>query len=449
MPTIDLLGSTINIRDNGSISNVGFVDDIALIGGYNATDAPADTDTNTKYEVTSGSRARTLFGTNSELTRAASVASANPVDTMHCFAVPETTTTESISTVSSGTLSNAPLFDPSVHPEHTITVTDVSTGTDMTVEIGYEESVTAPGTADTFRVNPVTGDWVADSASDYEVTYTYGDYTTAIERAVQQNVRYIVVLSEADVHATKLLTELTAEAKDGNPKRGITGARPGLAVSDGASYTPSTESYRMVEVTPARGRSPEGAVRTTAAIGGLLAGQPINADGAITYDDVGGLVSLRTEYRGTEAQDTFSQLTPIDRSGTVVQGRTTSSTTKFSRIHAVEILDAVLNALFELQDNYGGRGSFPERSQLLIRSVQRTLQTFAESNPPLLAQADGTQPYSVRRSSTEDPYRTVLEVGVAPAPVMEEIVFNLNVGNVTTAEVEPQSDDGSSDETSN
>jgi len=433
MPTIDLLGTTLNVNAQGTTQTVGFTTNIAIVGGYDSANADSSVTAGEAMPVSGEAEAQRLFGENSELARAVSTALPNPVGNIYAVPVPETDSAEtfgSSTATSSGTLSNAPVFDPHVHPDHDITVTDVTEGAECTVEVVYDGSPSQPTENNTVRVNVRSGEWVGDEASEYEFSYTYGDYLTAADEAAAQPVRYVACHTEAASVKNDVLSAVNEEAKNGNFKRAVVGARPEIAVGNASSYSPDVASWRMIEVAPARGFDGQDEVRTVSAVAALLAGQPVNADGSITYDDVAGLSDLNTDYRPTEAEQ-FSQVTAIDRTNTVVGGRTTASEAVFSRIHEVEIVDVVAETALGIANSYKGGGYFGERTRLLEKAFERALNAFAQQRPPLLSDPDG-EPYDVDVSPGATDTEVQVRIGIHPAPIMEEITLNLNLGEVVT-----------------
>ena len=85
-------------------------------------------------------------------------------------------------------IANAPI----VEDTSLITVED-DTGTTMTVEFRYETNKDStnsdftslsPG-ADTMFINPVTGEWVADTSDDYNIDYDYLDFDAAFDGSTE------------------------------------------------------------------------------------------------------------------------------------------------------------------------------------------------------------------------------------------------------------------------
>jgi len=357
----------------------------------------------------------------------------NPVGNVYCVPVPETDVTESFggsTATSSGTLSNAPVFDPHVHPDHDIAVADVTEGVDCAVEIIYDGTPESPSEDNTVHVNVRSGEWAADSTSEYEFSYTYGDYADAADSAAAQPVRFVAAHTESARIKNDVLSAVHKEAQNGEFMRAVTSARPEIDVGAVSDYEPALDDWRMIEVAPSRGLVGNEEVRCASAVAALLAGQPINAEGSITYDSLAGITDLKTKYRPTEAEQ-FDRVTAIDRGLTVVGGRTTASQSTFSRIHEVEIVDVVAETALGIASDYKGGGNYGEKTKLMRKAFERTLSAFASQRPPLLADPNGLA-YDVNVRQGANDNEVLVTLGVHPAPIMEEITLNINVGEVVS-----------------
>jgi len=429
--TYDTLGATISIEPNGVVAPGGLNTAVAIVGGYDATNGAATAGEATP--VTSSTEADDQFGATSELARQAALAFANGATTVYGVPVPETEATESFTggdSTSAAPLSNVPAFDPRVQPEHTITVTDTSANSDLTVEYVYG-SPSSPATADTIEINPLTGEWAADASSDYQITYTYGEYGDAITTAVGQPVRAVVVCTEADTLITTLQTELSTAASNFRFLRGFVGAEPNVQTGSVTGYTPVTDDLRVVEVAPARGTGADGGVRAVGAVAGLMASQPIDVTGSITYDRVSGLTDLNVSYPPTTAES-FERVTALTDEFEVAEGITTSSEGSFADIYKVEIIDTVIEQLYARIKNYRG-GSNAQSAQRRFKSrLTRVLSSLAAptAQPPLLADGGGGQPYAVTVSQGATDTETEVSVGIDPAPIAKEVTLSVGVGPI-------------------
>lgn len=431
--TYNSLGSRVTINVAGTTVTAGFTSAVAVVGGYDADNADPSVTPGDVETVSGPSDARTLFGDNCELTR--QIELLGTPSTIYAVPVQETESTESFSSTTSGTLANTPQ-DPSVHPDESITVTDTSAGTDLTVEYVYEDgSPSQPTDEDTAVIDIPSGQWAVDASSSYDITYTHGDYEGAIDAAVTQPVRYVWVCTEDDGLKGYLTTQLQNEADNGSYKRGIAGARVGIDSGSIESYQPTNESFRLVEVAPARATSFSGSVRTGGAVTNLLAAQPIDSGGSITYDSVTGLESLNTSYTPNEAK-TFEQVTALTRTMDVAQGVTTSADKPIRDIYKAEIVDTVMESFFGTMKSFAG-GPNTDNSQRKLRgALRRVANSFASTRPPALATGEGTRPYDIQVGLGATDEEIAVTAGIEPASIAKMITLDLNVGEVNTVNVE-------------
>ena len=420
------LTGSLNVRPTPTVSRSGGSNAVVLIGGYDADNADADVTAGEAVAITDPANADDQLGT-CELSRAAAAATANGATDIRAVPVPETETTESISTGQSLSLTNSPIFDPNLHPDHSITVTDTDAATDLTVNITYSDSVTTPSEEDTANVNPLTGQVEVDASGNYDITYTYGEYGDAIDAAADQPVRYLCPLVEDAGQKATTVTELADIANDFDFKRAVTGAKPAIDAGDVGDYTPDEQDWRMVEVAPSRAVGADGPVRTAAAVAGFMASQPIGPDGSTLYDNLNGLTDLNTTYRGTTAKS-FEGVTSITRTGKVAQAVTTSTSGQFANVYATEIIDKVSLDLFDVAEDYAGGPQDLGELEALLRSV---CASQTEQSPPLLGFAEDTdgRPYDVNVSLGADSGVANASVTIVPTPIAEEVNVNLTVSD--------------------
>lgn len=426
--TYNALEGTLTVRGAASASRTGTTNAVALVGGYDAGNAASGVNANESTKIEDPATAEDQFG-DSELARAAQAAAANGPGTIYGIPLPETTgNTESINSGDSITLSNTPLFNPDLHPDHDVTVKNTDTSTEYDVNVVYDDSPSAPSESDTANVNPINGKVKTYDSANFDITYDYvDDYATAIEKAASLNVRNVIVGTEDDGVTSTLQTELADIANDFDFKRGFVGADPDIAPADISSYTPNTEDWRIVETAPALGTGADGKVRTCFAVGGFMAAQPIGPDGSGLFEPVNGLTDLNRSYAPSEAKD-FSQVSALTRTGRLAHAVTTSSTSQFENIYATEIIDNVANSLFETARSYAGG---PQDVNELENLLEGQLQAFARGNPPELGFGDGrdANPYDV--NVTLGNTNSVADAGVTivPYPIAETVNLDMTVSD--------------------
>lgn len=424
------IGGNVTIDPSGTIPAGELNNTVAVVGGVDTTTAADGVTPGEQTRVSSPNEAADQFGADSELARQAVLAFANNAGEVYGIPVSYSDSTETITASASGSLATAPIADPRV-TQQSVTVTDTTTSTEQSVTFTDETSPSAPTDTDTVVINPRTGEWAADSASDYEFSYATIDAANAIQTAARLPVRAVALCTEADSLKTTLQTELNSAAADIRFSRGVVGATPPISEADASTYEPTTDDQRVIETASARGTSQGNAVRTVGAIAGLVASQPINVEGSITFDDVAGLESLATEYAPTTAQS-FDRVTAITDEGEVAEGVTTASETAFADIYKVEILDLIVEQLFDRLKSYRG-GSNARPAQRRFRAkLNRTLaaQSAPTAQPPLLATGDGSRPYNVRVDTGATDAEANVTIGVEVASIAKTVNLNVDLGPI-------------------
>jgi len=417
------LEGTLNVRGTATASRAGTTNAVAIVGGYDSEGAANEVAENESTIISDPSSADDVFGA-SELSRVVPSIAANGIQTVYGVPIPETQNTESISSGTTITLTETP-FDPNLHPDHDITVTDTDASTDLTVNIVYEDPLPSPSEENTANVNPHTNNVEVDASGNYDIDYTHGEYADAISTAVDLPVRSVAVCTEDASVKTILQTELANVAADFDFKRGFVGASPNIQSSDIIDYTPDVEDWRVVEVAPSRGTGSGGAMRTVGVVAGFMSSQPLGPDGSGLYDSVGGLVDLATQYRPSESKN-FDQVTSITRNGVVGTAQTTSATGQFKEIYKAEVIDEIALGLFGPMRDYAGG---PQDISDLQSIIGARLQDFSSGNPPLLGFADGSDgvPYSVSASLSSGGDVANVGVSIVPYPIAKEVNLDLTV----------------------
>lgn len=422
----DTLGGEVNVTASGTIPAGDLNSTVAIVGHADFANAADSVTAAEPSLVSSRTDAETTFGENSELAKQAALAFANGAGTVYGIPAETSETTETVTAQSSGSLT-APLSDPRV-TTRSISVT--KSGTDVSVQPVYGQPE-SPSASDTIQINPLTGSWEADASADYEFTYTVPTYDTATTAAVNLSPRAVALAQEDPGVITTLQTELATAASDFQFSRGVVGATPAIGPTDVSNYSPTTDSWRIVETAPARGEGGNGAVRTAGAIAGLLASQPIDVTGSVTYDSVSGLIGLNEQYPPSTAGN-FERVLALTDERLVANGVTTARETAFADVYKAEIIDLIVEQLYERIKNYRG-GSNAQSAQRRFQSrLRRSLsaQSAPTAQPPLLATGDGSRPYnvSVRTGATDS--EAEVTVGIDPAPIAKTVSLNVSVGPI-------------------
>lgn len=422
------LGGQVNITGGGTIPASDLNSTVALVGHYNPDTADGSVTPSEPTLVSSRTDAETLFGEQSELARQAALALANGAGTVYAIPVATSSESEAVTAASSGELTNTPLVDPRVT---TYEITAVDGNEDSVNTIAVDGTPSSPIENNTIRINPLTGEWKATSSGDYDISYQTGAYDDAIASAVDLNPRVAALASEDPGAIITLQTDLATAASNFRFSRGVAGATPAIGPSEVADYTPTTDSWRVVEVAPSRGDDGDGEVRTVGAVAGLVASQPIDVTGSVTYDTLAGLVSLNEQYPPATASN-YERVLAVTDEFAVAEGLTTASETAFADIYKAEIIDLIVEQLYERIKNYrGGSNAQPAQRKFRAR-IKRSLSAQATpiAQPPLLASGDGSRPYSVSVSTGATDSEAVVSVGIDPAPIAKTVTLDMSVGPI-------------------
>lgn len=319
----------------GGISSVsvGAEEKLVLFGEGDPSTGSANV--NTPRQIGSRSEADTLFGDGSELATAMKDALANGANIDYLYGVMlniSSVTGETFSGTSSGTLANAPI----VEDLSTITVQDTVDSVSATVEFRYDSPPTAPSSTNTVYINPLTGEWAADSSSDYSFDYEYQDWSNGFDAAdnvVKEGETAIyAALSDAESVASTLSGKVTTLRGNYQMVNGVSGAQPNANSSetppdpsyDTATYTDAIDNDAYFLVAPARAQDTDFTI--IGGVGGLMAGHAI--DNPIYNDALSGFLDLEEKLTGSEADDLRNeQVIPVRQSGSIrVKANTSTST---------------------------------------------------------------------------------------------------------------------------
>lgn len=431
--TTAIPSDTYTVQSGGTVNvSAAFERSVAVIGGMDTSTGSATE--GSVVEVTDPSDAQSKFGDGSELHEACAMLFQNGAVTVHALPVSETTVTEN-AVGTSGTLSNVPLFDTNIHDEHSITFTDTTDG-DLTVNIVYDSPPSTPTASDTVAINPVTGEFEADAAAtgQYDVTYDYGDYSSSeIQKATAKETRIVLILTETEAVVNDLATELDSQDDDFVFQHGVAGAAPVPDTSSPSSYTSGysdgLDDERITIVSPPRGFIDDAETdqhRTMSAVAGYLSSLPLGL--SATNDSIGGLTGLRTEFTPSQAGTLRdNQVMPlIDWPPvTIVQDMTTSTTQRFERVYAMQVIDEVTELSHAVSREFVGDQQTAATRNQLRRSHRNFLKEMRDDSPPLI---DNFAVNVTENSSNSN--QTDVELGIEVVGVMDTIDVTITVGDI-------------------
>jgi hypothetical protein len=408
------------------VVGVAFERSVGIVGVGDT--ANNDADEGQVYEVGTSQQARSLFGADSELQEQIDLAFLNGAATVYAVAVPVTETTETISTSSSGALSEVPALDPNLH-DTSIDITDTTEAEAVETNIEYASPPPSPSDANTANVNPVTGEVEFDESSDYEITYEYGSYDTAITDMVDESPRSLAVCTENTTVANNLLTEVETVDDNFDFITGYVGASPEV---DAGNYSDSFDSRRLVVSHASRGYFDQAETnmgRTVGAIAGKQAGKELGD--STTYESLGGFASLHKPVSKSDYADLIgSQVLPLvqDSRIFIVKDMTTSTTRKFERIYASEITDEATANTHTIAQEFIGE---PNVDEVRTQFADSIALSYGE------LQRDGLlNNYSVAVTEGADDFTVNVSIGADIIGVIDNADIDISIGDVVTNNTE-------------
>lgn len=422
----------ITVLSGGTVAvSLAFENTVGLVGGMDTSNGTATA--GEVSTVSSPSDAQSMFGEGSELHEAVQLAYQNGAGEVFCLPVEETSVAAETQSSQSGSLDNAPVFDPRVNEEHSISVEDTTDGT-LDVEYVDEPPSAAPSETDTVEIYPPTGEYYADSgpSGDYEFTYDHGDYsTTALEPLLDRSPRIVCVLTENESVTNDLATELNSRAQNFDFMHGVTGGQVSVTPS---SYSDGVDERRISLSYPSRGYTDDAETneeRVPAADAGYLASLPLGLSS--TNDSIGGFTSLKNPLAGPSEAGTLidSQVMPHLNYPpvTIVKDMTTSQTARFERVFTMQVVDELTEATHTIAREFVGEQNTSTNRKNLRRSVRNALLGAERGTPRLLD--DSTTSVSENASN---PNQTDVSIGLDVVDVMDTIDVTITVGDIVRNE---------------
>jgi hypothetical protein len=420
--TTSVPDTSVGIEQGGTLAvSAAFESTVGLVGGYDSANGTA-----TEGEVTtieSSPQAGTEFGDNSELKAQCDLAFNNGASLIYAVPVAETSETETLTGTASAVLANVPVFDPRVNDEHSIDITDTGEGASVTVNY-VDNTPTSPSDSNTANLNPATGEVEFDESSDYEVTYSYGDYSTAIDKVTAKVPRSVGVCTESTEVTNDLLTVLNQYDTDFDFMHGYVGKNVDLDNLSG--YSQSFNDRRLAIVSAARGYTDEAEtneVRTVGAVAGKQAGKELGDSAA--SEPLRGFASLKQSPTNTKAATLIDNgVYPLQQSGgiKVVKDTTTSDLEKFSRVAWSEIVDEVAAISDSIGSSFVSKANTKENRNLLDKSLNASFRELRDDN--LL------DTFFVRVSEGASSGDVDVDIGVDVVDYMDNINIDITVGDV-------------------
>lgn len=440
--TSALPSTTITAREKTSTAvSLAFDASVGIVGGYDASAnlSSSEYDVNTRIEIEETDQARELFGENSELYRQVRLAFLNGAGRVVCVPVGETQTTESVTSSSSISLSEVAI-DPRFNPEHEITATDTSAGTDISVTL-VDGTPSTPSNNDELNLNPQTGEGEFGSSGDYDVTYTHGDYDTAGTEAGRADVRFLALChADPSVRVNALSTVLNRQSVM-DLKRLVS---PIPTAADPSNYTIPADEPRLVLSAPTYGTAfDDTAAMTTVAEAAQMASEELGS--SATGNNILGFQSFSQDYSVSDVKNFGSpDVDDVDRVTVIYEGidgyeivedLTTSTGQKFRDVYRCEIIDDIAYNINLVTDSFIDStepNTEENRQTTLEPSIRSVLRGAAASSPPLLGSTDGSTPYTVSSSAGSDDETVNVTVGIDVIGLTKQVDVDLGVGAINS-----------------
>ena len=410
------VGDQIHIIPGASTPVAGpFAMDAGVVGGMNVDDG--DAEAGEAVTLNTLSDAVDEFGEESELYYQSRLALRNGAERVIAVGVEETEI-EAESLEAGGTLENFPIFDPTVHPDHEISVSDGME--DIDVEIVYDDADVDEAAENTVIINPITGSYDADETG-YDIDYTFGAYESAIDAIADASPRSVAVCTEDESLGDYLAGALEDVASDFEFAHGYIGAPRGSA----ANYEHDMDEPRASIVHASRAMVGDQEVRTLGAVAGEHASLRLGKSS--TNNTIRGIDSLVDNFSPQEASELAdNRVMPVIYDGVykVFMDQTTSMEANLSRVYANEIVDEGAHRLHNVNDGYIGEPQTDANLENIAEAYHSTLTDMRRNrDPPLL---DG---FTVTLDTSGN--NVIVTVGYDVIGIIDRIETRIIVGEVS------------------
>lgn len=404
---------------------------------------------NSPTQIQARREADDAFGEDSELSTAMKLALANGANISYLYGVQaemlgagwpidtvEDTSTETYSGAAADVLQNFPI----VEEDGYLVVEDTIDGVEMSINFVYEDTVPAPTEENSININPITGEWAADSSSDYDFYYNYLDWSAAFNAADnvvnEDETGLYVALSEAETVAATLSGKVTELREEYQLVNGIAAAQPNAtkvldegeatersyAGFETGSYEDSIDDDAQFLAAPVRlERSEKTALGSIAGLfGGSDITEPIYND---TINIGGG--DLEEQFNRTDAQNMRgNEVIPLRQAGSVrVKGNLSTSTeTDWERdFWRRRIVDRVILIGKAIGDAIIGRINDEQTRTDAQRAIEFELQSLADDRLIKDNTGDEQNFFVEVYESATDPDEVKIDVGVTPQGIVKRV----------------------------
>jgi len=437
-----------NYEDDDTLQSDGTED--ALVSSLTGTPESPE-------QINARREADTTFGDGSELAQAMREALGNGanIDFLYGVTPRRYNVADETQSTQSGTLNNAPIWEEDVADESNIQALACEDDTGpvtMTVEYDYSSPPAQPSAAETVAVNPLTGEYAADSApdGDYQFDYKYLDWQSAFDSAevaaVVEEDETGIFDAVSDSEEVSALLDSTVTTHRGNYKliNAISGAQPNdnevvtsddLALANDhnnytrrdARYDTSTFSQTTVDsdhyflLAPVREQNTPKTV--LGGVGGLFAGNPISDP--IYNDPLSGYSDLEQSFTKTDADNMRGEnVIPIRQAGSirVKDNLSTSTSTDWERdFWRRRIADRVILIGKTIGDTIIGRINDEQTRNAAGRLIRAEIRELVDDRLLKPNTADATNWFVDVYESSSDPDEVKIDIGFTPYGIVKRV----------------------------
>jgi hypothetical protein len=337
---------------------------------------------------------------------------------------------------------NAPLIEDKDRVRVFDTASSFGDGNELTVEFRYGEGFSAPTDSDTIAINPITGEWnanttITDTLNIFYVPKNFSDTFDDVDGTVNENETGIYVpITRSNTVSTTLDSKINSLRTEYKLVQAITALQPNGTVNGepyyntGGSLGDTVDNDAFYRVAPV---DEEGSAETALpAVAGNFAGtlisEPVYGN---TLSGVESLVQKLKKSERDELRDEFNVI-PLKELGSIsIDGNTSTSTaTDYARTFFVRrIIDRIILLSKVLGDAVIGRKNTEQNRKLLRNELVEEIEDLVEDD--VLQPNDGEDRNWYVEVSASEFNEVAVEVGVTPVGVIkridEEIIIDTSV----------------------
>jgi hypothetical protein len=347
-----------------------------------------------------------------------------------------------------GTATDGELDAPLIEDKDRVRVFDTASsfgdGNELTVEFRYGEGFSEPTDSDTIAINPITGEWnanttITDTLNIFYVPKNFSDTFDDVDGTVNENETGIYVpITRSNNVSTSLDSKVNSLRNEYKLVQGITAFQPNDTVNGEAYYDVGSlpDGYETIDNDAFYRVAPvdeEGSVETALpAVAGNFAGNTISEP--VYGNTLSGIESLVQKLKKSERDTLRSEyeVIPLKQIGSIsIDGNiSTSTATDYARTFFVRrIIDRIILVSKVLGDAVIGRKNTEQNRNLLRNELVEEIEDLVEDN--VLQPNDGEDRNWYVEVNESEFNEVSVEVGITPVGVIkridEEIIIDTSV----------------------